>query len=694
VLLKCFCMPNITGKLLGKVRVDMYLARGGMADVYIGTHTTLQRAVAIKFLKGDLQDEPELRERFEREARVIAMLRHPNIVQVYDFDTYENQPYIVMEYIPGTSLSAYLRELHKNNARLDITQINKILGKLANALKYAHDNDVIHRDIKPANILLTSRSNPAAPGKPLPDDTEPIITDFGLVRFTQASKQTSTGMISGTPAYMSPEQARGDRVDTRTDVYSLGITVYEMLAGRVPFETDSTMSLLHKQIHDPPPSIEGISPDLQEVMNRALAKNPDERFATPLEFAEAFQTAINMTSEAATLLFSAPSVLPSKTTPAARTNLNSGTNKLRIPISIGMVSVLITLLGIFYASRAMLPVPTAPAADTALQNSEPMIDPAHASSADPVGLLRFQDGTAQADQISLSTNGFALPPAGNQYEAWLLEDDNEQRISLGIIQFGQENEGTLTYVDPRGMNLIGLYHALEITTEPNPDNNPNPSNIVTFSATLPEDGFTHVRHLLFSFPGTPNKIGFIRGLDATTISIDDLANEMLRAHQAQDDADMSLQAEKMLNAIVGDKSLDYKDWNGDGNTDDAGDGYGLLLNGNNLGYIQGTFTHANLALTSPDATDNMLVHGEHVKIAATNIGEWTSQLRDLLVNILQAPAGSDVEGTIRQVVALSNQIRNGIDINGNEKIEAIPGEGGVVTADQHAYYMADISIFP
>jgi serine/threonine-protein kinase len=278
-------MPNLTGQMLGKVRVDMFLARGGMADVFIGTHTTLHRAVAIKFLKGDLQDDPDLRERFEREARVIAMLRHPNIVQVFDFDTFENQPYLVMEYVPGTSLGTYLRELHKNKQRLDPTQITGLLNKLAGALRYAHDNDVIHRDIKPANILLTSRTSPVSTGQPLPADVEPIISDFGLVRFTQSEKQTSTGVITGTPAYMSPEQARGDRVDTRTDVYSLAVTVYEMLAGRIPFESDSSLSLLHKQIYDPPPPIEGISDQLQAVMTHALAKNPDERFATPNEFA-------------------------------------------------------------------------------------------------------------------------------------------------------------------------------------------------------------------------------------------------------------------------------------------------------------------------------------------------------------------------------------------------------------------------
>ena len=690
-------MPNITGKLLGKVRVDMYLARGGMADVYIGTHTTLQRAVAIKFLKGDLQDEPELRERFEREARVIAMLRHPNIVQVYDFDTYENQPYLVMEYIPGCSLAAYLRELHKINGRLNITQVNTLLDKLANALKYAHDNDVIHRDIKPANILLTSRTSPVSPDKPLPEDTEPIITDFGLVRFTHSNKQTSTGVISGTPAYMSPEQARGDRVDARTDVYSLGVTVYEMLAGRIPFESDSTLSLLHKQIYDPPPPIEGISSELQDVMDRALAKNAEERFATPIEFAQAFQAALLMTSEASTLLLSAASHFPASTLPRSSANPATKRNKSTVPFSMGLISLAVTLVGIFYATRALSPISTSPAAGTEVQHVDLTSDPAsplaNVPQAQPVGLLRFQDGTAHADQITLTTSGMNVPLEGSQYEAWLIEDDNEQRLSMGVIKFSQANNGALTFVDAQGRNLIGIYRALEITLEPNPDNNPNPSNIVVFSAVLPENGFMHVRHLLFSFNGTPNQVGFIRGLDNTTLLINDSASAMLAAFEAQNDPGVRLQAEKILNTVVGNQSGDYKDWNGDGTLDDPGDGYGLLLNGNNLGYIQGTFTHANLSLTAPDATENMRVHGEHVKIAATNVGEWTSQLRDQLAAILRAPAGTDVEGLIRQALALSNQIRNGIDINGNEKIEPIPGEGGVITAYQHAYYMADITIF-
>jgi serine/threonine protein kinase len=691
-------MPNLTGKMLGKVRVDMFLARGGMADVFIGTHTTLQRAVAIKFLKGDLQENPDLRERFEREARVIAMLRHPNIVQVFDFDTYENQPYLVMEYVPGTSLGTYLRELHKHNGRLDINQINNLLGKLAGALKYAHDNDVIHRDIKPANILLTSRTNPIAAGKPLAEDVEPIITDFGLVRFTQsATKQTSTGVITGTPVYMSPEQARGDRVDARTDVYSLGVTVYEMLAGRVPFESDSTLSLLHMQVYSPPPPIKEISSDLQDVMNRALAKNVDDRFATPIEFAEAFEKAILGTTEAATLLF--PSSFSKTNSQPRITEITvEQKNKSYRPIVISAMSVIVLLVAIIFISRNQASSSTPPqstiAATSQMDMTGASTSAVAASGVTAVGLLRFQDGTAHADQVTITTSGMALPPKGSQYQAWLIEDDGEQRISIGVIKFDQDNKGSLTFVDSQGRNLVGIYHALEITVEPDPDDNPNPSTQVAFSVILPDEGYMHVRHLLFEFSGTPNKTGFIRGLDADTTLINDSANTMLSALESKNEAGIRLQAEEMLNVLVGNQSSDYLDWNKDGKTDDPGDGFGLLLNGSNLGYIQGTFTHANLSLTSPDATENMKVHGEHVKIAATNVGDWATQLRPLLISILNAPAGTDVESTVRQATALASQIRNGVDINGNEIIEPIPGEGGAITAYQHAYYMADMSIVP
>jgi serine/threonine-protein kinase len=694
-------MANLIGKTLGKVRVEMFLAKGGMAEVYIGNHTSLHRSVAVKFLKADLQDEPDLRERFEREARVIAMLRHPNIIQIFDFDSYLNQPYLVLEYVPGTSLGAYLRELHKREERLDLTLVNKVLGKIANALTYAHDNNVIHRDVKPANILLTSRSTPISTDISLPGDVEPILTDFGLVRFTQSTTQTSTGYITGTPAYMSPEQARGEKtIDARTDVYSLGITAYEMLAGHVPFDGDTAMGVLHQHIYEPHPPIEGISKSLQRVIDRALEKDPEDRFQTPLEFAEAFNASLSGTAEAETLLF--PSAI-SRSIIETRQNIQAimvdKRPKYLFPAVIGGIALLVAL-GALMVSRISSPAAPPPGtSETAATSPDEIITTPTESPSIPVvpetvGLVRFQDGSAEADQVTFSSRNLPPPPEGSQYEAWLLEDDNEHRISMGVIQFNSDNIASLTFVDASGQNLLTLYHGIEITLEPNPDNSPNPSNEIVFSAFLPPSGFSHVRHLLSAFSSTPNQTPFIRGLQTDTDLLNSLAQDMLTALESGDGIVMRLKAEQMLNIILGDQNPDYKDWNGNDNIDDPSDGYGLLLNGSNGGYIQGTFSHANLSLTSPDATENMLTHGEHVKIAADNLSVWTPQLRDQLIAVLAATSLTDAEEPIRQAVVLANQIHNGVDINGNENIEPIPGEGGSTTAYEHSYYMADILVTP
>jgi hypothetical protein len=314
---------------------------------------------------------------------------------------------------------------------------------------------------------------------------------------------------------------------------------------------------------------------------------------------------------------------------------------------------------------------------------------------DALGRLRFQDGTALADQVTISTSGMEAPPPGSRYEAWLIQDDGEQRISIGVITLDPQNQGSLAFVANDGQNLLGKYRALEITTEPDPDPSPNSSTDVAFSASLPTDGLAHVRHLLVSFGATPGQVGFVHGLDDGTLLLNESARGMLAAFEARDEAALDLHAERMLNLIVGNQSEEYRDWNGDGAVDDPGDGYGLLLNGENAGYIQGTFTHADLSLTSPGATQNMLTHGGHVKDCAANLDAWTPQLRDRLRAILSASLDSpELEGTVREAVALADRIRNGIDVNGNESIEPVSGEGGAVTAYEHAYYMADMVIVP
>ncbi|HVF24970.1 MAG TPA: bifunctional serine/threonine-protein kinase/formylglycine-generating enzyme family protein [Anaerolineales bacterium] len=294
-------MPEWIGKTIGNVRIDKLLARGGMAEVYLGLHRNLDRLVAIKLLHSYIEEEPLLIERFHREAKVVAGLRHPNIVQIFDFDTVDGHPFIVMEYLKGPTLATYLRHLHQRKKRIPPDQVARLLKEISVALDYAHKQGVIHRDIKPGNIILHNKTEDITVDKPLTNDVEAIITDFGLVRIMNTASQTASGMVSGTPAYMSPEQARGDQTDHRTDIYSLGVVLYEMLAGRVPFEADSTLTVLHMQIHTTPPPIAGIHANVQQVIDRALVKNPDERYQTSRELAMDYYRSIGMTPQAATI---------------------------------------------------------------------------------------------------------------------------------------------------------------------------------------------------------------------------------------------------------------------------------------------------------------------------------------------------------------------------------------------------------
>src|SRR5919109_3522856 len=168
-------MPEWLGKTIGKVRIEKLLARGGMAEVYLGTHLTLERPVAVKLLHSHIEEEPLLLERFHREAKVVAGLRHPNIVQIFDFDTTDGHPYIVMEYLRGPTLENYLRGLHYRDERIPQHHVDRLLKGLTDALDYAHGQGVIHRDIKPGNILLHSKADEIPLDKPLTNDVEAIL---------------------------------------------------------------------------------------------------------------------------------------------------------------------------------------------------------------------------------------------------------------------------------------------------------------------------------------------------------------------------------------------------------------------------------------------------------------------------------------------------------------------------------------
>ncbi len=400
-------MPDWLGKTIGRVRIDKYLAHGGMAEVYLGTHLTLDRQVAVKVLHSYIEENSDLLARFHREAKVVAGLRHPNIVQIYDFDAVDGHPYIVMEYLKGPTLASYLRELHGRNERIQPHQVARLLKALTASLDYAHEQGVIHRDIKPGNILLHKKTGEIPLDQPLTNDVEAILTDFGLVRIANSASQTASGMVSGTPAYMSPEQARGDSIDHRTDIYSLGIVLYEMLAGRVPFEADSSLTVIYKQINDPPPPISGISPAVQKVIDQALTKKPEDRYPTSSNMAVDFYLAIGMSREAETIINALPEEArsvhsnvygSSPQTASSQVPMPASRKKVWIGVGAFLVLGLITLLigGFFLFSRLT------GAVETPVNNETPVTSPASATGDLPSaeGMVEIPSGTYMVGSLA------------------------------------------------------------------------------------------------------------------------------------------------------------------------------------------------------------------------------------------------------------------------------------------------------
>jgi len=273
------------GTIVGSYEIVEKIGRGGMATVYKGRHTRLKRDVAIKVLHPMLNDDDSFLRRFDREAQLVAQLEHPHIVPVYDFAEHDHQPYLVMRLVEGDTLKE--RMMQGTQSREEILRIAQ---SVADGLDYAHGQGVLHRDIKPSNIMLTSASGV-------------YIADFGLARMAQAGESTlSQDMIMGTPQYISPEQAMGNKeLDGRTDLYSFGIILYELVTGQAPFQSETTYSIIHMQIFDAPPlpsSVNpNISPEMESVLLNALAKEPDGRYDTGRELVSAFRTAFEAMPE-------------------------------------------------------------------------------------------------------------------------------------------------------------------------------------------------------------------------------------------------------------------------------------------------------------------------------------------------------------------------------------------------------------
>jgi eukaryotic-like serine/threonine-protein kinase len=267
--------PSWIGRTMsGRYKIEAMLGQGGMSAVYKAMDPNLKRVVAIKLIHSHLSTDPSFIQRFESEASSVASLRHPNIVQVYDFNTDNSVYYMVLEFIPGETLQDRLRRLSETGRQLSVEEVIKYTANISDAMGYAHQRGMVHRDIKPANIMLDVQG-------------QAILMDFGIVKILGGEGHTSTGAVVGTARYMSPEIIRGEVADHRSDIYSLGVTMYEMLSGRPPFVADSAMTLMMMHLNDPIPDVrnfrQDIPADLVKILERCLAKDRNDRYQSAAE---------------------------------------------------------------------------------------------------------------------------------------------------------------------------------------------------------------------------------------------------------------------------------------------------------------------------------------------------------------------------------------------------------------------------
>jgi len=349
----------------GKYRVEKKLGGGGMGLVYMATHEMMDRTVALKMLHKHLADseaEGEFLERFKREAQATASIEHPNAITIHDFGIHEEAPFLVMQYIEGRALKDVLLE----TGALPLERTLPLMIQVCAAVAEAHRHNIIHRDLKPDNIMISER----------PDASErATVLDFGIAKIVGAddgnTSVTKVGSVIGTPQYMSPEQVHGKALDARSDLYAVGIILFEMCTGKVPFDSDSAVGLMMKHISEPPPAPRSLAPDadipprLEAAMLKALEKDPDDRFQDMLDFsAELEAIAMEVIPEAAAIFLARETLGVSSTIPggipayqdASPTNSTFSTKKLagstKKLAGIGGSILIVLLLAIYLVVNA------------------------------------------------------------------------------------------------------------------------------------------------------------------------------------------------------------------------------------------------------------------------------------------------------------------------------------------------------
>lgn len=673
---------DLTGRNFGKYKLVESLGHGGMAEVYKAHQPGLDRFVAIKVMHSHLAKSPDFVSRFKREAKSIGQLQHSHILHVIDFDVQDKVYYIVMDYIQGDTLGDYLRQ----KGALPVEESLAIIAQLVDAVDYAHRQGVIHRDIKPANVMFMDDAH-----------SHVILTDFGMARLLDDAALTISGTLIGTPAYMSPEAARGEQVDERTDVYSLGVVLYEMVTGTTPYTGDTPVAIILKQASEPLPSPRKFKPDLPELVElllvKALAKDRSDRFQSAAEFKEAIVQAQISLEEDQTI----SSTLPADRTRTAvrrptltKNETGAAGFRPRILLAAGGGVLLVALLALVWftfgrQSNIEDTGPVVASAATSPSTERPTPEQVVGEGLPPVGTLRFADNeTVRAGDFILQMDGVSSPPTGSHYELWLT-DGNSAKV-LKLVAPLIVNNGRVNFEGSTDQNLLANYSRIIVSLEPDDGPDPGMSDKIAFAGMLPEEFLVHMRQVTFEDPA--NRKGFLPGAEEQLLIAIDHAGFAQEALAANDLNQARRHAEHVVNILEGKNGPHYGDLDGDGLAQNPGDGFGVLP------YLEGAMEQVQLAAEIAPATAGMQQAAGRLRNTGDNHLNLLNAALEKALQIFAADTVTEAQPFADKLAELLNQVQNGTDLDGNGTIDPTKNEGGMVTLYEDSLLMAEIAIFP
>lgn len=676
---------SLVGQKLGKYEITDLLGHGGMATVYKGYQRDIDRYVAVKVLPPHPGQSQQFVERFRLEARTIARLQHPHILPLYDYGDENDILYLVMAYADGGSLSDRIRR-----GALPLNEIQRIFEQVATALDYAHRQNVIHRDIKPDNILIDREGHA-------------LLADFGIVKLledVQPETLTATGGLVGTPAYMSPEQAQGLPVDRRSDIYSLGIVLFEMLVGKQPFSAETPLQVVLKHMTAPVPSLRDFNaqfaPELDAVMQHALQKDPAQRYASAREFYDDFSRVLRGEEALTPIRANTPLPTPSgqsvytppSETLAAQPQPTLAVQKSTSPVVLLGGFAIIALL--IVAALALLlnrenttaPLPTATAIPVAAL-------PTTAPGVPSLGRATFWSDETLGDTLSLQVNDLAQPASGESYAVWLQNTLTGAVLSVGSLRLDPLGNGQLNF---NGADALPTrYNALLITRERGEA--AAPSANVAYSGSVPPEVMDALAQILITSPdGIPSESDAATtpeatheehtdDYDAPTLPVSQnsslLAGALQEAQIAKMHAglaadsttagSMHTHAEHTINILRGTQ----EDYNGNGRGENPGLGYGVAY------FTDRIQQHLDAIANAPTATRAVQSQLELIRVCIVNVRGWMNQVVTLETQQLSAEDVVAVHPALVESTRFATAILEGIDLNQNGQVEPFEGECGL-----------------